>query len=466
MQRKTAPIDLTRGPIIPLALRFALPLCVGAVLQQLYSTVDMLVIGNYCGATALAAVGTSSQPVEMFLCLFMGLGTGVTILVSQCTGSGNQTRLRVVVRNATTFLYLCALPLTVLGVAFGPAILRLMQAPADTWDMAVRYIRIIFLGTLGNLGYNVNAGILRGVGDSRASLLFLVISCVVNIALDWLLVAGLGMNVSGAAWATIAAMYVSWVISMVYISRRYPDLGYSPLPRSADRHTLLEILRVSLPLGLNHSVYSVGHLFLQTLINAQGSVFMAGCSVGSKVNSLANVAIGALSSAGTTFAGQNLGANRYDRLARGGWQIPLFSGFLTLCAGVAVTVFAQPILRLFNDDPDVLTLALRFVRIVLPSLWTFAIFNGIIAFVNGMGIMTYPTAVNVLALWAVRIPVAYLIDRFWDGQYVMVSFPVSFVFGMTAMLCYFLSHRWREVRRKARQQREASATLPASAGLQ
>ena len=134
--------------------------------------------------------------------------------------------------------------------------------------------------------------------------------------------------------------------------------------------------------------------------------------------------------------------------------------------GCAVTVFAPPILRLFNDDPAVLALALRYVRIVLPSLWTFAIFNGIIAFVNGMGIMTYPTAVNVMALWVVRIPVAYLIARVWDGQYVMASFPASFVFGMTAMLCFFLSHRWREVRMKARQQREASATLSASAGLQ
>ena len=253
MQRKTVKVDMTQGRIFPLVLRFALPLCIGNILQQLYSTVDMLVIGNYCGATALAAVGTSSQPVEMFLCLFMGLGTGVTILVSQSTGSGDQARQRVVVRNATVFLYLCALPLTVLGVCFGPLLLRLMQAPADTWDMAVSYIRILFLGTLGNLGYNVNAGILRGVGDSNSSLLFLLISCLVNIVLDLVLVAGLGMDVSGAAWATIIAMYISWLISMVYIRRRYPELGYSPVPRGADRQALKDIARVSIPLGLNHS---------------------------------------------------------------------------------------------------------------------------------------------------------------------------------------------------------------------
>lgn len=454
LQRKTVKVDMTHGRILPLVLRFALPLCIGSILQQLYSTVDMLVIGNFCGATALAAVGTSSQPVEMFLCLFMGLGTGVTILVSQSTGSGDQARQRVVVRNATVFLYLCALPLTVLGVCFGPLLLRLMQAPADTWDMAVSYIRILFLGTLGNLGYNVNAGLLRGVGDSNSSLLFLLISCLVNIVLDLVLVAGLGMDVSGAAWATIIAMYISWLISMVYIRRRYPELGYSPVPRGADRQALVDIARVSIPLGLNHSFYSVGHLFLQTLINAQGSVFMAACTVGSKINGLANVAINALSSAGTTFAGQNLGAQRYDRLARGGWRIPLFSGMITLAVALMVTVFARPILRLFNDDPQVLALALRYVRIVTPSLSAFAVFNGIIAFVNGMGVMTYPTIVNILMLWAVRIPVAYLIDAMGAGLYVMASFPISFCFGMLVMLCFFLTPRWRSICTKARMQRE------------
>ncbi|MGN1019505.1 MAG: MATE family efflux transporter [Aristaeellaceae bacterium] len=452
MQHKTAKIDMTQGRILPLVLRFALPLCIGSILQQLYSTVDMLVIGNFCGATALAAVGTSSQPVEMFLCLFMGLGTGVTILVSQATGGGDQARQQVVVRNATVFLYLCALPLTVLGVCFGPLLLRLMQAPADTWDMAVSYIRILFLGTLGNLGYNVNAGILRGVGDSNSSLLFLLISCLVNIVLDLLLVAGLGMDVSGAAWATIIAMYISWLISMAYIRRRYPELGYSPIPRGADPQALRDIARVSIPLGLNHSFYSVGHLFLQTLINAQGSIFMAACTVGAKVNGLANVAINALSSAGTTFAGQNLGAERYDRLARGGWRIPLFSGTVTLAVALLVVAFARPILSLFNDDPDVLALALRYVRLVTPSLSAFAVFNGIIAFVNGMGIMTYPTIVNILMLWAVRIPVAYLINAVGAGLYVMASFPISFVFGMLVMLCFFLTPRWRGIRKKARLQ--------------
>ena len=212
-------IDMTQGPIIRKALIFALPIVLGNILQQLYSTVDTLVVGNYCGAASLAAVGTSSQPIEMFLCLFMGMGNGISILVSQYTGSGDIAHQRLVVRNAVTFLYLCALPLTVLGFLFGPLLLKIMNVPPEAWDYAVSYVQVLFLGTLGNLGYNINAGILRGVGDSRATLRFLFISCVVNIVLDLLFVVWFHMDVTGVAVATAIAMFISWGTSILYIRR-------------------------------------------------------------------------------------------------------------------------------------------------------------------------------------------------------------------------------------------------------
>ena len=231
MSHPTGRIDLTRGSIIGQSLLFALPLCAGNILQQLYTTVDTLVIGNYCNAQALAAVGTSAQPVELLLCLFMGLGTGVSILVSQCTGSGNTDRMRQVTATAASFLYLCAVPLTVLGILLAPLILRLMSVPQDTLASAGTYLNVMMLGTLANLGYNTNAGVLRGMGDSSSTLRILVLSCAVNIAFDLLLVAGLGLGVAGAAIATVGSQYTSWILSVLYIRRRYPQLGYSFLPR-------------------------------------------------------------------------------------------------------------------------------------------------------------------------------------------------------------------------------------------
>lgn len=270
-----------------LVVLFALPICVGNMLQQLYSTVDTLVIGNFCDSVSLAAVGTSSQPVEMLLCIFLGLGTGVSILVSQCVGGGDTKKLKEVVSTATSFLYLCAIPLSILGLFIGPMVLKLMQVPDDAWNYSVSYIRIIFLGILGNMGYNMNAGILRGIGDSRSSLLFLLISCIVNIVLDLVFVALFGMNVAGAALATIIAMFCSWFFSVAYIRKQYPELELPILPRRINRRILLDIVGVGLPLGLNNSIYSVGHILMQSLVNSQGSTFMAACSVASKVTGLA-----------------------------------------------------------------------------------------------------------------------------------------------------------------------------------
>ena len=192
--KKETKLDMTHGPIMKLVILFAIPMVIGNILQQLYTTVDTLVIGNFCGHTSIAAIGTSSQPLEVFMCIFMGIGSGVSILVSRCTGAGNREELQKIINGATSFTYLVAIPLTAVGIILTPAILHLMQVPADTWDPAVLYIRIVFLGLLGNMGYNMNAGILRGLGDSVASLVFLVISCLTNVVLDFVFVAGFGMD--------------------------------------------------------------------------------------------------------------------------------------------------------------------------------------------------------------------------------------------------------------------------------
>lgn len=443
-------VDMTKGPIIRQSLVFALPIVLGNILQQLYSTVDTLVVGNYCGKEALAAVGTGSQPIEIFLCLFMGMSAGVSILVSQYTGSGDTARRQLVVRNAVVYLYLCGVPLTILGVLCGPLLLRLMQVPAEAWEPAVAYVRLLFLGTLGNLGYNINAGILRGVGDSRASLLFLLVSCVVNIALDLVFVICFRMDVAGVAIATVIAMLTSWGASIVYIRRKYPELGYELLPRRMDRAVLMELIRLAFPLGLNQSLYSVGHFVMQMLVNGQGVVFAAACSIAGKVNSIANVAIQAQASACSTYAGQNLGAKHYSRLVRGAYRLPLFTGALTLAAGLLVTWQAEPLLRLFNDEPAVIAMALRYVRVVLPFCAAYATFTCIIAFLNGIGLMRYPTTVNLIVLWGVRIPLAIIISLFFDGTWVMAAIPASFIVGLIAMLCFFGTHRWKELRQQAR----------------
>lgn len=441
-------IDMTRGPILPTAVRFALPLCVGNILQQLYSTVDTLVIGNFCDASALAAVATSSQPLEILLCVFLGIGSGAAVLVSQAAGQGDRAGQRELGRTAVWLLYAAALPLTALGLLAGPWLLRLMQVPADAFPGAVVYLRITTLGCLGNMGYNLNAGILNGLGNSRASLWILVVSCLVNIVGDLALVGGFGLGVGGAAAATAAAMMLSWGFSIFYLRRHDPDLHFPVLPAGHDPATLRRILRVGVPLGLNNALYSLGHLMLQTFYNTQGSVFVAGCSVAGKINSLANVAITSLSNAASVFAGQNFGAGRTDRLRRGALRIPLASGAITLAMGLLFTLLARPLLGLFTRDDAVLLIGVRFVYIVLPLTWCYAVFNGIMCYLNGLGEIRYPTLVNVLLLWAVRIPAAWALTALGLGGYAMAAIPLSFVVGMAAMLPFYRTHRWAELCRR------------------
>ncbi len=438
-------INMTEGPILKLIILFALPMCIGNILQQLYNTVDTLIVGNFCGSISLAAVGTSAQPVELLLCVFLGLGTGVSILIAQHTGRKDFKQVKKVTDTAVTFLYLCAIPISFLGSFLGPAILNWMQVPADTMGHASDYLRIIFWGTLGNLGYNLNAGILRGMGDSKASLLFLFVSCLVNIVLDFVFVAKLQMDVSGAALATSIAMFSSWFFSIAYIKIKYPDLEFRVLPHKMDSSILKDIVSVGLPLGLNSSLYSIGHLLMQTLINAQGSVFIASVAVATKITSAPNMLANALSASATTFSGQNLGAQNYSRLKKGALRIPLFSGGVALSVGLILSVFSRPLLGAFTDDAQVIELAMRYVWVVLPFTCVFVTFNGIVCYVNGLGEIRYPSVVNILMLLGVRIPIGNLISAMGYGTWVMVAVPISFVFALTCMLFYFRTKKWKEI---------------------
>ena len=310
----------------------------------------------------------------------------------------------------------------------------------------------MFLGLLGNMGYNMNAGILRGLGDSTASLVFLVISTLTNIVLDTVFIAVLKMDVAGAALATVIAMYLSWAASIIYIKKKYPELPFTVLPGYLDKEMLGKVLETGLPLGFNNSVYTVGHIMLQSLINTQGSHFMAGTSVSGKIMGISSIAIASFAAAMSTFAGQNYGAKNYARLRRGGRIVPLYSALITFALGSIMYAQAEPLVRLFTKDPQSVYYALLCLRMQLPFQWCFCVLNTVLNLANGIGGVKYSTAVNILMLWAVRIPSAFIIAHFYDGHYVTFGVSISFMFGMTAALTFYRSERWKEVVKLARRQ--------------
>lgn len=439
-------VDMTTGPIMKNIFIFALPIVISNVLQQLYTTVDTLVIGNFCGKTSLAAVGTSAQPVEVLLCIFIGIGGSLSILTSQYVGARDSLSIKRTCRTGISFTYLVGIPLSILGVLLAPTILEFMGVPEDTMEIAVTYTSILFAGTLANIGFNMNAGILRGLGDSRASLLFLIISCITNIVFDLLLVPGLSMGAKGAALSTVFAQVVAWIASVIYIKKRFPEIGFTFLPKECDFETLKKIVTFGLPLGLDSSLFSLGHLFMQTMVNAQGSVFMAGASIASRISGIAAVAVTAMSQASSTYSGQNYGAGNVERLRQGYIKIPLVSGTITLVAGLLFMTIRMPILRLFNSDEMVLYYASRYVVVQLLSQWMYAVYNSIINIINGTGQLKFSLVVNLTMLWVVRIPSAYLIMRFYDGTWIMLSVAISFLYGMIAMVSYYMfSKKWKKI---------------------
>ena len=408
--RKSAQVDMTHGSVLGRAALFALPICAGNILQLLYSTVDTLVIGNFCDTTALASVATSSQPLEILLCVFVGIGSGISILVSQAVGRADHDQLQKLVRTSVWLLFAASLPLTVIGFLLGPWMLQLMQVPADAMPGAVLYLRITMLGILGNMGYNFNAGLLRGIGNSSSSLLLLFISCAANIVLDLVLTGALGLGIGGVAAATAIALFLSWICSIFYIRRRCTELALPVLPCGFDAGALRQIVRIGLPLGLNSALYSIGHVFLQVLYNLQGSVFVAGCSV---------------------------------------------AGLLSLAGGLLMAACCRPLLLLFTQDEAVLAFAVRYIRVVLPFQWCYAAFNAIMSFANGMGEIRYSTVVNIILLWGVRIPASYLLAWLGYGGYAMAGVSLSFVVGLLAMLFYYKSHAWADICARAEAQEAA-----------
>ena len=439
-------IDMTSGPIMQNVLLFAIPIILGNVLQQLYTTVDTLVVGNFCGYQSLAAIGTSSQPVEVLLCLFLGIGGAVSIIISQYAGAGDTEGLKRASQTAIFFVFAAGILVAIIGYIAVPFILKFMNTPEDAWNAAVIYTRIMMLGCIGNIGYNMNAGILRGMGDSKASLWFLVISCVVNIVLDLVLVAWFGMDVTGAAIATVVAVFLSWLFSIWYIKKNFPEIEFTLLPAKCHKKELIRIVSMGLPIGLNNSLFSFGHLILQTFSNAQGSIFVAGAAVAGRVNGVANLAVQALSHAALTFAGQNYGAGKYERLRGGYMKIPLFSGAITIAAGLFFILVRMPLLRLFSQDTEVLFYASRYVVVMLLSYWMYAVYNVFANIVNGTGRIKYTTTINFMMLWVIRVPVAYAFTHFGDGTWLMLCYPASFGFGMVMMFAYVLFNpSWREM---------------------
>lgn len=357
--------DMTQGSPTKLILLFTLPILAGNIFQQLYSLVDTLVVGRVEGVTALAAVSSAGWLDWTMLGLAMGLAQGFAIQIAQCFGAGDHEDLRRSLGQSLTLSVLVVVVLEIVAQLLLRPVLTLMNAPPDTYELSCIYLRIVFGGLPVVMGFNLLAGFLRSVGNSRTPLIAMTSAALCNIALDILFVAGFGWGVVGVATATVISQGISCIICLVSVLR-LPILRISRSHLRLTRDVTARLMRLGIPISFQNFIISVGGLVLQGVVNAQGFIFMAGYSAAGRLQGLIELAGTALSAAVGTFTGQNIGARKLDRVKLGLRKSVQIAAVLALIMGSIVLIWGKPMLKLFiEDDPaiveQVLTYGYRFL---------------------------------------------------------------------------------------------------------
>lgn len=435
-------LDMTQGRPLKLIITFALPLIAGNALQQLYNMVDSIVVGKFVGNTALAAVGIAFPVVFLLSSLFLGLGMGAMVLVSQYYGGGETENLERTVDTVYTALIVGALPISIGAVLLTNPILNIMNVPPDTRQEATIYLMILMGGIVGSLGYNLNAGLLQGVGDSRTPLLFLAIACLLNIALDLFFVLVIPLGVAGVAIATIMAQAFSWLYGIYYINRKYPQLNIRPFCFQFDVTIAKQIARLGFPSGIQNAMFSFGIMMMSRLVNSYGSAYAAGFSAANKLDTFAFLPIQSIATSVTSYTGQNVGAGRLDRVSQGTRAaLGLSLGFAA--AGLLVIPAGPFLMRMFTDDPEVIVAGMAFINRIMPFYWMMGIMFTLNSVIRGAGDAFTPMIASVLSLWIARVPGAYLFAHLFGRDNMHFCYPAGWVVGLAIIVPYYLSGKWK-----------------------
>jgi putative MATE family efflux protein len=441
--------DMTVGKPLSLVFRFSLPLLAGNVLQQMYNMVDSIVVGKFVGKEALAAVGNSYIINFLLTSLFMGIGLGATILISQFFGAKQHSRVKETVDTMYVTLLVTGAVVMVIGLLIAEPLLKLMNTPeGTTLDWSIEYLQILFLGTIFSFGYNINAGILQGLGDSKLPLLFLSVATILNIILDLVFVAGFGWGVFGVALATIIAQAFSFLFGIYFINKRVDAITISLRHMRFNKSILFQSVRIGLPAGLQNMLFSMGTMVLQRLVNGYGPAFMAGYSSVGKIDTFAFMPLTSFATAVTTFVGQNVGAGKMDRVKSGVRSTLFLAGTVCIIISILVIVFARFLLMAFSSDEEVLRTGVEFLHRLMPPYILLAVLFVINSALRGAGNSFIPLLSSMVSMLVFRVPLAYFLNAHFGKYEMFWCYGIGWVFGVLIAAGYYYSGRWK---RKAAQ---------------
>ena len=439
MARARREVDMTRGNVLPHILMFALPLLLGNLFQQFYNMVDTWVVGNYVSAEAFSAVGTVGPIVNMLIGLFMGLASGAGVVISQYFGAGNEKKVRETVHTAVALTAILTVVFTIVGVVMTPFMLRMMKTPENVFPQSRRYLTIYFAGMAGLLFYNMGAGILRAVGDSRRPFYFLVVSALLNIGLDLLFVLSFGMGVEGVAYATILSQFVSATLAFATLIRSDSVVRVSPRRIRIHMDTLRQIIRVGIPAALQMAVTAFSNVFVQSYINQFGSDCMGGWTAYSKIDQLIFLPMQSLALASTTFVGQNLGRGLVDRARKGVRTCLLMAEVSTVAIALMVLFNARTFAAFFNKNERVLDYATLFLQRLTPFYVLCCVNQVYSGALRGSGNARAPMIIMLCSFVVFRQVYLFVVSHFISNTILPLAmgYPAGWLVCSVSTLIYY-----------------------------
>lgn len=435
---------LTEGTIWKKMISFAFPLFLGNLFQQLYNTADSLIVGNFLGSNALAAVSSSGSLIFLMVGFFNGIAIGAGVVIARYFGARDTENLQKAIHTTVAFGILSGALLTVAGLLLAPRILVLMQTPAEVLPESTSYFRIYFLGSLAFVLYNNFVGILQSVGDSRHPLYYLMFSSLVNIVLDVLFVGVLHFGVGSAAAATVISQFVSASLCLHRLMRKSPPEYTVSLRRIRLNPFMLKlIVQNGLPAGIQNSVISLANVFVQSNINSFGKIAMAGCGSYSKIEGFAFLPVTCFSMALTTFISQNLGAARYDRVKQGARFGILMGISLAELVGVILRTAMPVLIALFNSDPEVIAYGTHQARIITLFYFLLAFSHCAAGIMRGAGKAMVPMLVMLVCWCVIRVSYITVTLRFIPKiEVVFWAYPLTWSLSGIVFLIYLLKGDW------------------------
>ncbi|MDO4865982.1 MAG: MATE family efflux transporter [Clostridia bacterium] len=443
--------DMTTGNPMNKLIQFSVPLLIGNLAQQLYNTVDSIVVGKYIGDTALAAVGTAGPILNLLLVLFMGVATGASILASQYFGAKDRSSLSRAVGSTIVLTVLSGLIMMIVGYFASPFLISLISPPADVAEGAVTYLQIIFIGIMGGAAYNILSGVLRGIGDSFYPLVYLVTACLLNIVLDILFVARFGMGVAGVAWATIIAQAISGVLCLIRLVGMKDLIDINRTTLVPDGPITRKLCTLGLPAGITQALFSMSAIVVQGLTNSLGTAVIAANVAVMRVDGFAMMPNFTFGTASTTFVGQNIGAGRIDRVRTGTRDLLKLAlgtaGVLVAC----ILLFGHHLIGLFTETEDVIQIGLRGLRWLALGYIAFAVSQVLQGAMRGSGETMIPMWISIISTIIIRLPLAYLLaaltrSEAWPNgspDALFSSLLISWLLGMAMTVFTFRRGAWK-----------------------